>query len=175
MRHSIFAQGMNAKRQLIRLLEELLLESDKLQCTSILKAYFESYTKLGVESTEEIKEGVLDLLFAGHETVASATTNCVMFLGKNKHVVKRLREELDENNLLAIDGRDNTQLDLQTINGLKYLNSVLKEVLRLCPPAGGGFRKALHSFELGVSYKFIIFAIIHRYVVIQPLEYVCCK
>lgn len=33
----------------------------------------------------------------------------------------------------------------------KYLDNVLKEVLRIAPPIGGGYRKVLQSFELNVS------------------------
>ncbi|KAL4232173.1 hypothetical protein ACF0H5_009748 [Mactra antiquata] len=144
-----FRKGMNAKRQLLSMLESILSDVDKRPYTPILKAHYESSSKLGMESIEEINEGVIDLLFAGHETITSVSTNCVMFLGKNKSVVEKLRDELRENNLLKHKGEEFTPLDLQTINNLKYLHCVMKEVLRLCPPAGGGFRKALQSFELG--------------------------
>uniref|UniRef100_K1PN53 Cytochrome P450 26B1 n=1 Tax=Magallana gigas TaxID=29159 RepID=K1PN53_MAGGI len=39
-------------------------------------------------------------------------------------------------------------LDLGRINKLKYVRNVVKEALRISPPIGGGYRKALHTFEI---------------------------
>ncbi|XP_053406786.1 cytochrome P450 26A1-like [Mercenaria mercenaria] len=142
-----FRKGMRAKRQLLNTLRDLLPETEKHPYTTILKAYYDSCQKLGTDSEDEIYEGVLDLLFAGHETVTSAVTSCVMFLGQNENVLEKLRRELAEYNLL--EGNNRSDLNFKVINDLKYLKNVVKEVIRLCPPVGAGFRKALKSFELG--------------------------
>ncbi|KAH3706574.1 hypothetical protein DPMN_065962 [Dreissena polymorpha] len=122
-----------------------------------MMSYFKSSETMGVDPEDDLLEGVLDVLFAGHETLASTTTNSVMFLGQRKDVVQKLRDEIrhtlwtDQNAMAAGDGCDcsTERLTFQKINELKYLNSVVNEVLRLCPPAGAGFRKVLKSFELG--------------------------
>ena len=142
---------MSAKRQLIQKLRELMPYTEKHPFTPIMKAYYDCCRKLETDTEEEIFEGILDLLFAGHETIASTTTNCVMLLGQNKHAVQKVRDELEEHGLLSRDNENLNDITFQSINELKYVNHVVKEVLRLCPPAGAGFRKALKSFELGVS------------------------
>lgn len=143
---------MNAKRQLLSTLRDLLPETEKRPYTPIMKAYYMSCQKLETTSEEEIYEGILDLLFAGHETITSTVTNCVMYLGLNKNVVQNLRNELKEHGLMDSNGND---LNYKIVHDLKYLNNVVKEVLRLCPAAGAGFRRALKSFKLGVSNLYV--------------------
>ena len=93
---------------------------------------------------------MLDLLYAGHETLASVTTSSLMLLGKHKEVVDKLRDELIDNNIACDNEKPMADLCYKKIEQLKYLGYVVKEVLRLCPPAGGGFRKVLRDFKLGV-------------------------
>ena len=46
-------------------------------------------------------------------------------------------------------------LDIVKINKLKYVNHVVKEALRILPPVGGGYRKALQTFDVDVSILWI--------------------
>ena len=63
-------------------------------------------------------------------------------------VVEKLCNELHEHGLLREnDGED---LTYDVINKLSYTNLVVREILRLSPPIGGAFRKALRTFEIGV-------------------------
>ena len=73
-----------------------------------------------------------------------------MLLGKHKEVVDKLRDELVDNNIACDSEKPIADLSYKKIDQLKYLGHVVKEILRLCPPAGGGFRKVLRDFELGV-------------------------
>ena len=57
--------------------------------------------------------------------------------------------ELFRNGLL--DPHLNEQLDLKDLNNLPYISAVIKEVLRVAPPVGAGYRKALKTFDLDVS------------------------
>ena len=98
----------------------------------------------------EISEGMLDLLFAGHETLSSVTTTAVMLLGQHKEVVEKIREELADNNVSCDSETSNCDLSYQKIVELKYVSHVVKEILRLCPPVGAVFRHVLKDFELGV-------------------------
>ena len=132
-------------------LREILNDSKK--NSPVIEAYYYAYNQVEPESEEETLEGVLDLLCAGHVTLSSACTNCCMFLAQYPEVADKLREEIEEQHFRTQgDSTSHKELDYTTINNMSYLNAVVKEVLRLCPPAGGGFRKALKSFELGVSF-----------------------
>ena len=106
-----------------------------------------------------MSEGMLDLLFAGHETLASVTTNSIMLLGQYKDVVEKIRKELVNNNIPCGSEQPTYDLSYQKIGELKYVSHVVKEVLRLCPPVGAGFRKVLRDFKLGVG-NILVFIVI---------------
>ena len=97
---------------------------------------------------EEAKDVALELMFAGHETTSSAASTLVLNIARNPDVLFRITEELATNGLL--DDRT-CDLDLGRINKLKYVRNVVKEALRISPPIGGGYRKALETFEVEVS------------------------
>lgn len=48
-------------------------------------------------------------------------------------------------------------LSLEKISHLRYLDCVIKEVLRLLPPVSGGYRTALQTFELDVSWGGLLY------------------
>ncbi|XP_042364019.1 cytochrome P450 26A1 [Plectropomus leopardus] len=96
-------------------------------------------------SMQAIKESATELLFGGHETTASTATSLVMFLGLNPEVVDRLRQELMDK---EEQGMDLHNLNIESLEQLKYTGCVIKETLRINPPVPGGFRVALKTFEL---------------------------
>ncbi|CAK6966757.1 hypothetical protein FSCOSCO3_A024182 [Scomber scombrus] len=96
-------------------------------------------------SMQAIKESATELLFGGHETTASTSTSLIMFLGLNPEVVDRLRQELMEK---EEQGMDIQNLNIESLEQLKYTSCVIKETLRINPPVPGGFRVALKTFEL---------------------------
>lgn len=65
-------------------------------------------------------------------------------------VLEKLREELRNCGLMQ-DGLCQGELRLENIINLKYLDCVIKEVLRLFAPVSGGYRIATQTFELDVS------------------------
>ena len=100
-------------------------------------------------SLKEMKNICLEMLFAGHETTSSACCALVLQIAKHPGVIRRLQMELSELGLES-QGSGN-DLDIQTLNKMTYVNNVVKEVLRLAPPVGGGVRRALKTFEMDVS------------------------
>lgn len=97
---------------------------------------------------EEAKDVALELMFAGHETTSSAASTLILNIARNPEVLFKITEELASNGLLDDRG---SLLDLGRINKLKYVRNVVKEALRISPPIGGGYRKALHTFEIEVG------------------------
>ncbi|KAG7252442.1 hypothetical protein CRUP_011993, partial [Coryphaenoides rupestris] len=101
------------------------------------------------ENGTELSMQELKLIFAAFATTASASTSLIMQLLRHPGVLERLREELRSHGLLQ-NGRllPEGQLRLDSITNLKYLDCVVKEVLRLFTPVSGGYRTAMQTFEL---------------------------
>ncbi len=89
----------------------------------------------------ELKDQVLLLLFAGHETLTSAVTNLCLLLAQHPEVMYKARAEQ------AALRSDPLTLDL--LKQMPYLDQVTKEVLRFLPPVGGGFRDVLEDCRYG--------------------------
>ena len=100
----------------------------------------------GVISAADLRDLALELLFAGHETSASAACSTIRLLASHGHVTEKAHAELCSYGL-----EDGGELTYDVIGKLTYISNVVKEILRLLPPIGGGFRKALKTFELNVS------------------------
>ena len=90
-------------------------------------------------SREEIKVQALLMLFAGHETTTSMLTFLCMALGQHPEILARARAEQQE--LGISEG-----LSLEKLKQMTYLEQILKEVERLYPPVGGGFRGVVKPF-----------------------------
>jgi len=90
----------------------------------------------------EIRDQVMTLMFAGHDTSTSTLTFMLHELARHPEVTRRLREEQDRALAAAPTA---TQLEHE----MPYLEMVLDEVLRLYPPAWIGPRRAVRGFEFG--------------------------
>lgn len=72
----------------------------------------------------ELRDQIVSLLFAGHETTAAATAWTLYWLDRNDAVRRDVMSELD---VTSADGSDATRVPL--------LHAVVQEALRLSPPA----------------------------------------
>jgi cytochrome P450 len=91
----------------------------------------------------EVRDQVMTLMFAGHDTATSTLTFMMHLLARHPTVLARIWEEQDR----VLNGAAPT--DDQLENELPYLDMVLDEVLRLYPPAWIGPRRAVREFEFG--------------------------
>lgn len=89
---------------------------------------------------EELKDQILLLLFAGHETLTSAITSFCLLMPQHPDILQKVRAEQDKFKVTESFTRED-------LKEMTYLEQVLKEVLRLIPPVGGGFRKVIQGFE----------------------------
>ena len=94
-------------------------------------------------SDREIRDQVMTLMFAGHDTSTSTLTFMLHELARHPDVVRRLGEEQDR--VLGGVGPTAQQLEKE----MPYLEMVLDEVLRLYPPAWIGPRRAIREYEFG--------------------------
>ncbi|CAH1783618.1 unnamed protein product [Owenia fusiformis] len=143
---SVFYKAMQARKTLHKYAQESMDRKTNDDRIDALQYIQSSIGENGEAlSEEEIRESVIELMFSGHETTASACTSVVMLLARHPDVIGKIRDELDRYGMFEEDGYD---VDLDDINRLQYVGQVMKEVLRLAPPTGGGFRKVLETFEL---------------------------
>jgi cytochrome P450 len=92
-------------------------------------------------SDKEVRDQVMTLMFAGHDTSTSTLTFMMHELARHPDVVARLVEEQDR----VLGGRTP---DIDTLEReMPYLDMVLDEVLRLYPPAWIGPRRTVHDFK----------------------------
>jgi cytochrome P450 len=94
-------------------------------------------------SDREVRDQLMTLMFAGHDTSTSTLTFMMHELARHPDVLERLQEEQDQ-----VLGGATPSID-QLESELPYLDMVLDEVLRLYPPAWIGPRRAVRDFEFG--------------------------
>lgn len=98
-------------------------------------------------SDSQVRDQVLTLLFAGHDTTTSTVSFMLYELCRNPNVTQRLLAEQDR----VLKGQTPTAQHLLG-DAMPYLELVLDETLRKYPPAWIGPRRSIDAFELeGVS------------------------
>jgi cytochrome P450 len=90
----------------------------------------------------QLRDEVVTLVLAGHETTALALFYTFYLLDRHAEVQDRLAAELDT----VLGGRPPTTADVPR---LKYTEWVVREAMRLFPPAWGIAREALADCEIG--------------------------
>ena len=90
----------------------------------------------------QLRDELMTIFLAGHETTALALTWAWYLLAQNPEAEARLAAELDE----VLDGRAPTVADLPR---LRYADWVVKEAMRLYPPAWAVGRECVRECEVG--------------------------
>ncbi|CAG8556378.1 3068_t:CDS:2, partial [Cetraspora pellucida] len=129
---------MNAVKTVRRISEELVREREKKLAEGELKgkdlltlivtmnAALPDDEKM---SNNEIKYQIMTFLAAGHHTTSLSLSWALYLLSKHPEIQDRLREEL-----VQTFPDPNIQPTFDEIEHLKYLDSVVKETLRIIPP-----------------------------------------
>jgi cytochrome P450 len=90
----------------------------------------------------QVRDEVMTIILAGHETTANALSWTWYLLSQNQGVEAKLHEEIDA----ALEGRTPT---FEDVPRLRYTEMVLAESMRLYPPAWAIGRLALKDHEVG--------------------------
>ena len=139
-----------------------LLAAKKLENKDIFSLLLSAKDENGAGMTdEELHDELITLLFAGHETTASALAWLFYWVHYLPEVQDKLRFELN-----SWDKSSN----YQSINNLTYLNAVISETLRIYPIAAGTFARVLtqpmsimgYDFEPDTWLMISIYSLHHR-------------
>lgn len=93
-------------------------------------------------SPKEIRDHLFTLLFAGHDTTAATVAWLFSSICRHPDVYEKLQQEIDD----TLEGRQPEADEL--FNDMPYLDMVVKETLRLYPPAWIGPRMARKEFRI---------------------------
>ena len=139
-----------ANREMDRLVYGLIAErrrdyengnGDKGDLMSMLMRTQDADT-LETMTDQQLRDELLSILMAGHETTANALSWTWMLLAQHPHVEAKLHAELDE----VLGGRAPT---LQDLPRLRYTEQIIKESMRVYPPVWGVGREALEDCDIG--------------------------
>ena len=114
-------------------------ESETDALSLLIQAEDEDGSKL---SLDELKDQIMLLLFAGHETLTSAIASFCLLVAQHPTVLAALRAEQQR---FPAD----QPLAIEQLKQMTYLDQVIREVMRLIPPVGGGFRKVIAACDYG--------------------------
>jgi cytochrome P450 len=117
--------------ELDRLLVASAKDNERAQPPTLAAKMLAGDGPLGKINDVELRDQIVSLLFAGHETTASATAWTLYWLDRQEHLRRDVLSELGT----AGDGSDAAQVPL--------LQAVLQEALRLAPPVTVGENRAL--------------------------------
>ncbi|MCY1078106.1 cytochrome P450 [Archangium lansingense] len=140
-----FGRGVAAEKELRAYIDSLVAEREKRTeqppdtLGSLLSARDEQGRPL---SRDAIIDELELLLFAGHDTTVTATSNLMMLLAQYPEVLERCRREQQE---LAEQG----PLTLESLRAMPYLHQVIQEVMRFIPPIAGAFRVTTEDVSYG--------------------------
>ena len=90
---------------------------------------------------EQVRDEIMTFLVAGHETTALALSWALYLLSRNAGAEEKLHEEVDR--VLA-----DRLPSISDLPSLTFVDSVIKETMRLYPPAWSVARTAIADFEL---------------------------
>ncbi|OMO78804.1 Cytochrome P450 [Corchorus olitorius] len=94
---------------------------------------------------KQMKDNILTLLVAGHDTTTAALTWLMKFLGENPQVLEKLREE---HMGIKANRKDGTDLTWSELNNMPYTAKVISETLRRATVLPWFSRKAAQDFEI---------------------------
>ena len=109
----------------------------------ILSLLLEARSEDGNEMTDiQVRDEAMTLMLAGHETTANALTWTWVLLSRNPDAARKLHTELDH----VLAGKRPQPEDMQR---LRFTRNVIRESMRLYPPAWGIGREALREISIG--------------------------
>ncbi len=117
-------------------------EDDDLLLT-LLQAQDEE-ARIGRMTDQQLRDEVMTIFLAGHETTANALTWTFYLLSEHPAIERKLQQELD-----SIFGSNRTTITIDDVPRLEYTQKILTESMRLYPPAWALGRQAIDDYKVG--------------------------
>ena len=99
---------------------------------------------IGRMTDEQLRDEVMTIFLAGHETTANALTWTYYLLSEHPTIETRLQEELH-----SIFGSNRTTITVDDVRRLEYTEMILTESMRLYPPAWALGRQVIDDYKVG--------------------------
>ena len=148
---SKFARALDARRRMFGWLEDLVsrrqagFQAGKERGPEVLSALLEVRDEGGQPLPRAtIVDELQLLLFAGHDTTVTGTSNLIYHLAQHPEVRARAQAEQDR-----LVGESGAAITLERLREMTWLDAVIKESLRVIPPIGGAFRVMREDAEFG--------------------------
>eukprot|EP00267_Zea_mays_P057106 XP_023157142.1 abscisic acid 8'-hydroxylase 3 isoform X2 [Zea mays] len=153
-----FHRGLKARNRMYAMLDSVIARrrsgsegeaaapSDFLQ-TLLRKHAGDEADKL---TDAQLKDNILTLLVAGHDTTTAGLTWLVKFLGENPDVLDKLREEHLE---IKESLNGSSRLRWSDVNNMPYTNKVMNETLRRATILPWYSRKAAQDFSIDGQWQ----------------------
>ena len=110
----------------------------------LLQKLISMYGEAGVSiSNKDLFHQVFTFMIAGHETTSVTLTWTTFLLAKYPEFQTRLQSELDE----ALHGK--SEITFEDLNKLNFLESCIKESMRLCPVVTNVGRQTIKDDKIG--------------------------
>jgi len=149
-----FTEAMKARDRILEIVEDLIEnfekqnpeDSERAQTTVIGRlVYGKDEDNNRMMTREEIKDNVLNIIFAGHDTTYASISTLLHHLSQNPKAMEALAEEVSH---LA------EPLDANELKNAPVLNACIHEAWRMDPPVAGSFRKAVKNLPEYKGYSF---------------------
>ncbi len=139
--YTTYGRAIAARDKLLAHIETVVLERQQQPTQDALGLLVQSQDEDGNRlSVDELKVQALLLLFAGHETTTSLIASLCLALAQHPEILTQARAEQVQ---IGLD----TPISIDSLKQMTYLDRVLREVERMYPPVGGGFRGVVEEFE----------------------------
>ncbi len=135
---------LRSRRHLNRVIFSIIRErrASRAPANDLLQTLLDTHDEAGSHMSDvQLRDEIMTLFLAGHETTANALTWTCYLLAQNPNIEETLSAELDR----VLCGRPPALGDLAK---LPYTEMVVKESMRLYPPAWGVGRRALRDFDI---------------------------
>ncbi|KAF6164799.1 hypothetical protein GIB67_037704 [Kingdonia uniflora] len=145
-----FYSGMKARDRMYSMLDSIISRRRKGSEFQLdfLQSLLNKHSKKAGEdeeklTDEQLKDNILTLLIAGHDTTTAALTWLIKFLEENPTVLERLREEHQG---IQDTRKSGSTLTWSEVNNMPYTNKVISETLRKATILPWSSRKAAEDF-----------------------------